>query len=96
MRIGKNKHSYFNGNIGYYIEEPYCRNGYAYYAVQMLFPLSLAHLQDTLFIACGENNIPSIKTILRLGGKYLETILPPKEYIYYYEGMPRQNIYLIT
>lgn len=96
LRIGKNMHSYYNGNIGYFIEEPYRGHGYAYYAVQMLFPLSLAHLQDTLYISCNEKNIPSIKTILRLGGKYIETVLPPKEYIYYYEGMPRQNIYILS
>ncbi len=96
LRIGKNYHSYYNGNIGYYIEEQYRGHRYAYMATLMLYPLSLAHHQDQLYITCNEDNIPSIKTILRLNAKYIETVLPPKDYVYYYDNMPKQNIYLLS
>lgn len=96
LRIGNNFHSYYNGNIGFFIEPSYRGNGYAYLATQMLFPLSLAHHQETLFITCNEDNLSSIKIILRLKGTLVDTIVPPKEYIFYYEGMPKQNIYKLN
>lgn len=29
----------------------------------------------------------------KFGGKFIEEVCPPKDYIYYYEGMPKQRIY---
>ena len=37
IRIGHNKHSYINGNVGYEIDEPFRGNGYAKIAVMMTY-----------------------------------------------------------
>ena len=39
------------------------------------------------------DNVASYKTIEKLGAKFIEEVCPPKDYIYYYEGMPKQRIY---
>ena len=95
LRIGKNYHSYYNGNIGYYIEEKYRGHNYAYMATKMLYPLSLAHQQAELILTCNEDNFPSYKTIKKLGGVLLETKEPPKDYFAYYEGIPKQHIFTL-
>ena len=95
LRIGKNYHSYYNGNIGYYIEEQYRGHYYAFTATKMLYPLSLAHNQHELYLTCAEDNLPSYKIIKKLGGKLLETVQPPKDYFGYYEGMPREHIFIL-
>lgn len=95
LRIGKNYHSYYNGNIGYYIEEQYRGHHYAFSATKMLYPLSLAHHQNELIITCDEDNLPSIKIIKKLGGILLETVQPPKDYFAYYEGTPRKHIFIL-
>ncbi|MDE6655521.1 MAG: GNAT family N-acetyltransferase, partial [Anaeroplasmataceae bacterium] len=92
LRIGKNYHSYYNGNIGYYIEEKHRGHNYAFTATKMLYSLSLAHHQDELYLTCAEDNLPSFKTIKKLGGILLETVQPPKDYFGYYEKMPREHI----
>ncbi|MDE7161928.1 MAG: GNAT family N-acetyltransferase [Anaeroplasmataceae bacterium] len=95
LRIGKNYHSYYNGNIGYYIEKKYRGHNYSFTATKMLYPLSLAHKQEELYLACAEDNIPSFRIIKKLGGKLVETIQPPKDYFAYYEGMPKQHIFIL-
>ncbi|MDE6660590.1 MAG: GNAT family N-acetyltransferase [Anaeroplasmataceae bacterium] len=95
LRIGKNYHSYYNGNIGYFIDEKYRGHNYAFTAAQMLFSLSLAHKQDELILTCDEDNLPSYKTIKKLGGILLETIQPPKDYFGYYEGIPKHHIFAL-
>lgn len=95
LRIGKNYHSYYNGNIGYYIEERYRGHNYAFTATKMLFPLSLAHNQKELYLTCDEGNLASYQTIKKLGGILLETIQPPKDYFGYYEGMAREHIFYL-
>lgn len=95
LRIGKNYHSYYNGNIGFYIEEQYRGHNYAFLATKMLYPLSLAHNQCELILACAEDNLASYKTIKKLGGVLLETIQPPKDYFVYYEGMPKEHIFIL-
>ncbi|MDE5855461.1 MAG: GNAT family N-acetyltransferase [Anaeroplasmataceae bacterium] len=95
LRIGKNYHSYYNGNIGYYIDEQYRGHNYAFTATKMLYPLSLAHHQTELILTCDEDNLPSTKTIKKLGGILLETVLPPKDYFAYYDGSPRKHIFIL-
>ena len=95
LRVGKNYHSYYNGNVGYYIEEEFRGHSYAFMATKMLFPLALAHQQTELYLCCNEDNVPSYKTIKKLGGVLVETVQPPKDYFGYYEGMPKQAIFVL-
>lgn len=52
LRIGHNYHSYYNGNIGYEIDEEYRGNHYAYKACRMLLPVAKHHGMDHLFMSC--------------------------------------------
>jgi len=93
IRIGHNEHAYINGNIGYEIDEPFRGNGYAKMAVMMTYPIARYHGMTHLIISCDEDNDASKRVINKLGGVYLETIFPPKSYVFYYEGISKQSIY---
>lgn len=93
MRIDSNFHSYYNGNIGYEIEENFRGKNYALKACKLVLPIAKAHGMNELFLTCDENNIPSYKTIERLGGELLEIVKPPKNYFAYRENMKKQRIY---
>lgn len=93
LRIGHNYHSYYNGNVGYEIEEPYQGHHYACYACRMLEPVARYHGMDHLIYSCDFDNAASYKTMERLGAKLLETVDVPKDYVFYYEGIAPHRIY---
>lgn len=96
IRIGHNKHSYYNGNIGYEIYPEYRGKKYSLSACKLVMNVARAHGMTHLFITCAEENIASRKIIESLGAEYLETAVPPKDYVYYYEGMPAYRIYKVN
>lgn len=93
FRIGHNYHSYYNGNIGYEIDEEYQGNNYAYKACKMLMDVAIYHQMDKIYFSCTYDNIASYKTIEKLGGKLIEEITPPKDYIYYFVDIKPHKIY---
>lgn len=93
IRIGHNYHSYFNGNIGYEIDEAFQGHNYAYEAAKLVIPVAKYHNMDYVIITCDESNVPSIKTIEKLGAKLIEIVDPPKDYLFYFEGIERHRIY---
>ena len=93
IRIGHNKHSYYNGNIGFEINEGYRGNKYSLLAAKLVFPVAKYHGIDYLYISCDESNIASSKIIENLGANLVESVVPPIDYIFYYEGMGTQKIY---
>lgn len=95
VRIGYNEHSYFNGNVGYEIDEFFRGNGYAKLAVMMTYEIAKFHGMTHLIVSCDEDNYPSKNVIKKLGGIHIETIMPPKNYVFYYEGIPKHSIYRI-
>ncbi len=95
IRIGHNEHAYINGNVGYEIDEPFRGNGYAKMAVMMTYPIARYHGMTHLIISCDEDNHTSKRVINKLGGIYLETMTPPKSYVFYYEGISKHSIYRI-
>lgn len=95
IRIGHNEHSYFNGNVGYEIDEPFRGNGYAKIAVMMTYSVARFHGMTHLIISCGEDNHSSKRVINKLGGIHIETIAPPKNYVFYYDGIPKHSIYRV-
>ena len=95
LRLGHNCHSYWNGNVGYEVGEPYRGHHYAAIALKMTLPLARAHDMDHLIISCDEDNAASYKTIERCGGHLLEISYPPKDWIYYRPGLPLKRIYRI-
>lgn len=93
IRLGNNYHSYYNGHIGYEVDEKYRGNGYSCQAAKLVFRVAKEHGMDFLYLVCDEDNVASYKTIEKLGGVLLEITVPPKDYFGWYEGHPAQRIY---
>ena len=93
VRIGNNKHSYYNGHIGYYVEPEQQGHGYACKASRLVLPVAKAHGMKKIYIPCKESNIASYKTIENLGGVYIETVNIPEWCFFYYEGIEDYRIY---
>lgn len=93
VRIGHNYHSYYNGNIGYEIDESSRGHNFAGEACRMVLDVARYHGMKYLVLSCENDNIPSIKTIQSLNSIFLESILPPEDYFAYYEGIKPHNIY---
>ena len=95
FRIGNNYHSYYNGNIGFEVDEEYQGNNYAFKACKLLLEVAKYHNINKIYLSCDYDNIASYKTIERLGGKLIEEVIPPQDYIFYYEGIKPHKIYEI-
>lgn len=93
FRIGHNFHSYYNGNIGYEIDETYRGHHYAQQACRLALKAARSHKMEKIYLTCDYDNIASYKTIERLGAVLVEETVPPESYIYYYEGIPKHRIY---
>ena len=93
FRIGHNYHSYYNGNIGYEIDEEYRGNHYALSACQLILKAANYHNMDKIFLTCDYDNVAFYKTIEKLGAKQIEEVMPPKDWIYYFEGIEVYKIY---
>ncbi len=93
MRIGSNSDSYYNGNIGYEIEEKFRGNNFAFKACKLVLQIAKAHGMNEIILTCDEDNIPSYKTIEKLNAELIEIVKPPKTYFAYRENIKKQRIY---
>lgn len=94
LRVGMNEELYFSGNIGYRIYESNRGHHYAYYACEMLFDIAKDdYAMDKLIITCSPDNIPSRKTLEKLGGTLLEVAEVPSNHWLYKRGETIKNIY---
>lgn len=93
FRIGYNYHAYFNGNIGYEVDEAYRGNHYALLACQLVLQCAQFHKMGKIYLTCDYDNIASYKTIEKLGATLVEETVPPKDYLFYYDGIVKQKIY---
>lgn len=93
FRIGHNYHSYYNGNIGYEVDEEYRGHHYSLLACQLVLKVAQYHKMEKIYLSCDYDNVASYKTIEKLGANLVEEVLPPKDYIFYDEEMEIQRIY---
>ena len=93
FRIGHNYHSYYNGNIGYEIDKEYRGHHYALLACKLVLKAAQYHRMEKIYLTCDYDNVASYKTIEKLGAKLIEEVLPPKDYIFYWDGIKAQRIY---
>ncbi len=94
LRVGMNDELYYSGNIGYRIYEPNRGHHYAYYACLLLFDIAKdEYAMDKLIITCSPENIPSRKTLEKLGGNLLEVKDVPTSHWLYKRGETMKNIY---
>ena len=78
LRLGYVRNVYYGGNVGYTVLEEYRGHGYAEKATRLLFTVARAHRMPYLVISCEQSNDASRKTLERLNGTLLETIVPPR------------------
>lgn len=93
IRLGQNYHSYFNGNIGYEIDEEYRGNGYAYIASKMVMAIAEEYGMKEIYLTCEKDNIASYKTIEKLDSELIEVVVPPQDYFGYFNGISEYRIY---
>ena len=96
LRIGDARSAvnyFFNGSVGYEVDEPFRGNNYAEKAVRLLFPIARAHGMTELILSCNESNTASYKTIENLGGKLLGIYETPREYFAWFEDMECKRVY---
>lgn len=79
LREGTNEERYYDGHIGYTVDQKYRGNNYAYQATRLLKKEAQILGFDELIITCSPENLASKKTILNLEAEYLETLTIPKE-----------------
>ncbi len=91
LRLGYVRNTYFGGNIGYRIDEPYRGNGYAGKAARLVFEVARAHKMPYLIITCDKSNIASRKTLERLGGELLDSAVPPVYTALYQQGCTQEH-----
>ena len=84
LRLGHSTDlDYYLGHIGYHVLPPAQGHRYAQRACQLLLPLARAHGQKTLYLTSNPGNLPSRRTIERLGATFLTTVtLPPDNPLY--------------
>jgi predicted acetyltransferase len=93
LRLGYNYHSYYNGNIGYEIEEPYRGHHYSKEASLLLFPLARHYRMSYLIITTDFDNLASRKIIESLRGVLKEIVELPKDYFAYQPDSKPMAIY---
>lgn len=95
LRLTMNEEMYFYGHVGYYIEEMFRGNHFAYKACMKLRDIAKNKLHfEKLFFTCCPDNIPSLKTIERLKARFIEEIEVPKHHELYYRGEKKKYVYL--
>jgi predicted acetyltransferase len=94
LRFGMNDELYYAGNIGYRIFDGWRGHHYAYEACLLLFQIARDqyHMKE-LIVTCSPDNIPSKKTLEKLGGTLVETIAVPEWHWLYKRGEKVKEIY---
>lgn len=93
IRIGRNYHSYYNGNIGYEINEEARGHNYSYYASKLVLAVAAYHNMKDIYITCSKSNAASRNIIERLGADLVEIVDVPHDYFGYKSGMDKQCIF---
>ena len=95
IRIGDNFHSYYNGHVGYEIDEPFRGRRLSLAALRLVLPVARWHGMRRIYITCAASNEASRRIIEAAGGRLLEICPVPRTYFAWYEGMEDRRIYLL-
>lgn len=96
LRIGDTEHvRYSAGHIGYHVHEACRGHGYARQACLALAPFARV-TRPELIITCDPDNLPSIRTIERLGACLIDVVDVPPHDPQYEQGSRQKRRYLWT
>ena len=94
LRLTVEGDMYYYGHIGYNIIRSFRGHNYAYYACLVLFKIAREEFgMDELIITCSPDNIPSYKTLVKLGGELIELVEVPKNHQLYTIGETQKYIF---
>jgi len=81
LRVGWNENVIrFAGQVGYGVEPAHRGHRYAERACRLIIPLARRHGMTRLWITCQPDNIPSRRTLERLGADCVGVIDVPSDY----------------
>ncbi|MBR3167848.1 MAG: GNAT family N-acetyltransferase [Erysipelotrichaceae bacterium] len=84
LRLKMDDYMYYLGHIGYHVYKVYRGHSYAYKACLQLFRIAREEFGlSELIITCSPDNIASYKTLVKLGGKLIETVPVPVDHELY-------------
>ena len=95
FRAGHNRLTWYGGNIGYEVDEPFRGHSYAAKACRLLYELAIMHDMDYVIITCSPDNAASDRTIRLAGGMFIEETDVPEDTEQYQRGSRRVRIYKI-
>ena len=94
LRLTVEGDMYYYGHIGYNIIRSFRGHNYAYYACLVLFKIAREEFgMDELIITCSPDNIPSYKTLIKLGGELIELVEVPKNHQLFAIGETKKYIF---
>lgn len=97
LRIGMNEELYYAGNIGYRIYDGWRGHHYAYEACLLLLDMAKKEYQmNNIIVTCSPENIPSHKTLEKLGGQYVRTVEVPSWHWLYQRGEKVKEIFVFN
>lgn len=95
-RIGTNEFTYYSGNIGFGIDEPFRGNGYAVEAVGLVKTVFLKNGLHKFFISNAPENTASIRVCQKAGARFIEKAKLPENYPLKVEkGQTHMNVWLL-
>lgn len=70
----------YAGHVGYSVEPAHRGHGYAERGCRLIVSLAKQHGMTNLWITCQPDNVPSRRTLERLGAEFIEIIDVPPDY----------------
>ena len=94
LQVADGEMVYFIGHIGYRVNEAFRGNNYALKACRLIIRQARKHNMKELIITCNPDNIPSRRTLERLGGALKEIVPLPVEHELYQKGDREKCIFM--
>lgn len=91
LRIGNTEKIYFNGNIGYNVDERHRGNRYDAKACRLLFLLARKHNMDYMYVSCNPDNHASRRTLEHAGFIFQSVVELPADNEMYIEKDEKQK-----
>lgn len=86
LRLGHNENTFYGGNIGYEIYEPYRGHHYAGKACKLLFDIARREGMESLIITCSTDNTASQNTCEYAGAILVQMVEVPAYHEMYRTG----------